>query len=73
VWFATTGAALGYLVLLDYAVRYPERNLRVERYQQVMFLLALVLCGVVVGQVLRRVRRLADEYVRRLNPDGGKP
>jgi hypothetical protein len=28
----------------------------------VIFVLALVLTGVVLGQVIRRVRRLADDY-----------
>jgi hypothetical protein len=71
VWFTTAGAAAGYLVLLAYASWFSSRNIRVERYQQITFVLALVLCGVIVGQVLRRVRRFAEDYARRLHPTGG--
>ncbi|MDE2291262.1 MAG: hypothetical protein KGL53_04200 [Elusimicrobia bacterium] len=55
VRFAAAGAVLGYLVLLGDA-RWLKPALRIPRYHQVDFLLALVLCGVVLGQVLRRAR-----------------
>ena len=43
----------------------------VPRYHQLIFVLALVLAGVVLGQIVRRVRTLADSYARRLGQPGG--
>lgn len=67
VWFATCGAMGGYLFLLGYGRWFaaPERNLRVERYQELIFLVAVALSGIVLGQMLRRVRRIAEEYAWR--------
>jgi hypothetical protein len=46
----------------------------VPRYYEVIFVLALVLTGVVLGQVIRRVRALAEVYAQRMTqPRGGKP
>ena len=72
VRFATAGALAGYLSLLGYARWFSDRDLRVPRYHQLIFLIALALSGVVLGQVLRRARRLAEDYARRLTP-GGPP
>ncbi len=64
IWVATGGGMLGYLVLLGHAKWYaPEQT--VPRYHEVMFLLALGLTGITLGQVLRRVRRMAEEYAAR--------
>ena len=67
VWFATGGSMGAYLFLLGYGRWFaaPERNLRIERYQELIFLLALALSGIVLGQILRRVRRIAEDYARR--------
>lgn len=67
VWFATCGAVAGYLFLLGYArwgeiPGWPKSDMAVPRYAQLMFVLALVLTGVIVGQVVRRVRHLAQLY-----------
>jgi len=76
IWLATAGAAAGYLFLLGYARWISEADIRVPRYHQMLFLLAVVLTGVVLGQVIRRVRRLAEDYARRIErtrgsgPDG---
>jgi len=66
VWFATAGSVAGYLFLSGYAKWFTERDIRVPRYHQIIFLLALVLSGIVLGQVIRRVRRLAQDYARRV-------
>lgn len=68
VWCSTAGAMAGYLVVLGYARWYapPQRDLHIERYQQIMFLLALALTGLVLGQIVRRVRRIAEEYAFRV-------
>jgi hypothetical protein len=67
VWFATCGSMCGYLFLLGYGRWFaaPERNLRIERYQELIFLVALALSGIVLGQILRRVRRIAEDYAGR--------
>lgn len=76
IWFATAGAIAGYLFLLGFARwgaipgwEKPEMN--IPRYHQIIVLLALVLTGIVLGQVIRRVRRLADEYSRRIKESRG--
>ena len=67
VWFATLASMGGYLWLLGYVKWWanPARGLRIERYQQLILLLALALTGVVLGQIVRRVRRLAEDYAAR--------
>jgi hypothetical protein len=76
VWFTTAGSALAYLVVLG-AAKWPERlgitrlvgetaaELRVPRYHQVITLLAILLAGVMLGQIVRRVRRLNAEFGER--------
>ena len=70
IWFATGGAIAGYLFLLGFArwgevPGWPKPDMTVPRYYQIIFVLALVLTGVVLGQVIRRVRGLAEHYARR--------
>ncbi|MBI4871747.1 MAG: hypothetical protein HY814_09275 [Candidatus Riflebacteria bacterium] len=60
VRFATGASMFGYLVLLANARWYREA-LRVPRYHQVLFLLALAMTGLCLGQTIRRMRNLADE------------
>jgi hypothetical protein len=74
VWFATLASMAGYLYVLGYAKWFadPARNLRIERYQQLIFLVALGLMGIVLGQVIRRVRRLAEDFASRVS-GGGPP
>jgi hypothetical protein len=64
IWFATVGSTLGYLVLLAHAKWFVPDH-RVPRYHQAMFLLALGLTGITLGQVLRRVRKMAEDYAAR--------
>lgn len=68
VWFTTLGSMAGYLFVLGYARWYapPGRDLHIDRYEQLMFLLALGLTGIVLGQIVRRVRRMADDYATRV-------
>jgi hypothetical protein len=73
IQFATVIAAAGYLFLLGYARWFTSRDLRVPRYHQIMVLLALVLTGVIMGQIIRRVRWLATEYARRVQAREGRP
>ena len=66
VWFATVGSMLGYLAVLGHAKWFAARDLRVPRYHELMFLLALGLTGITIGQVLRAARSMAvDVRARR--------
>jgi hypothetical protein len=67
LWFATGASCAGYVFLLGYARWAADRpEMIVPRLQQLLFLIALVLTGIVLGQVVRRVRSLAEDYTRRL-------
>ena len=72
IWFASAGVVGGYLWLLGFArwgkmpEGWPTVDTTVPRYWQAIFILALMLTGVVLGQVIRRVRGLAEDYARRL-------
>lgn len=61
VRFVTAGATVSYLVLaLHTASLRPA--LAVPRYHQAIFLLAVVVTGVLLGQVIRRAREAAEDY-----------
>lgn len=73
VRLATVGAAVGYVCALGVA-KWPERfgreaglDLSVPRYNQLATLAAIALCGVFIGQIVRRSRRLAADYAARIN------
>lgn len=67
VRFTTVGSLCGYVCLLGSA-KWPEffgkgeADNSIPRYHQLIVLLALILCGVVLGQVVRSVRKMATEY-----------
>jgi hypothetical protein len=72
VWFSTAGCVVAYLCVLGFA-KWPDRfgisklldettaELRVPRYHQAIVLLAIVLAGIMLGQIVRRVRHLAGK------------
>jgi hypothetical protein len=76
VWFSTAGCVVAYLFVLGIA-KWPDRfgftkilgetttDLRVPRYHQMITLLAIVLAGVMLGQIMRRVRHLASDFAGR--------
>jgi hypothetical protein len=74
VWFATLGGLVGYVVLLGWGhpdwFGSPEAPKLVPRVEQLIFAVSLVLTGIVAGQVVRRVRALADEYACRVGEKG---
>lgn len=77
IWFATGGAIAGYLFLLGFArwgsiPGWEKPDMTVPRHQQVIFVIALALTGIVLGQIVRRVRHLAEHFARRMAP-GGRP
>jgi len=70
MWMATLGSMAGYLFLLGY-VDYcapADRTavMSVPRYYQLIILVALALAGVILGQVIRRVRTMAEDFARRV-------
>jgi hypothetical protein len=73
VWFATAGAVAGYLFLIGYARWGIPQDLGVPRYHELIFLLSLILTGIVLGQVIRRVRDLAKDYAARVEAEKGGP
>ncbi len=68
IWFASVGSALCYLFLMGYARWFdPTESQRVPRYQQLLTLIALAISGVILGQVIRRVKHLAESYAQRVS------
>jgi hypothetical protein len=65
VRFATAGAVIGYIVVFRQAL-WMRPALAVSRNYEFIVLLALILCGTTLGQVLRRVRAFADDYAARV-------
>ena len=68
--FATLACLFGYLMLLA-CTKWPhwfglEQLERVPRYAQIMTLLAIALGGIMLGQILRRVRRMAEDFATRM-------
>jgi hypothetical protein len=72
VRFATVGSMLGYVVVLGYAKWFAVGDLKVPRYHEVMFLLALGMTGITIGQVIRAVRSMAVEYGARRAAETGR-
>jgi hypothetical protein len=77
IWFTTAGCALGYLAVLGRARWFPPREglpdvLLVPRYHQLIVLVALLLAGIMLGQIIRRVRSVAEEFARNSPPSLGK-
>jgi hypothetical protein len=66
VRFATVGSLVGYLVLLGRARWFAGSDLRVPRYHELIVVLTIALTGIILGQVIRRVRALAEDYAARL-------
>jgi hypothetical protein len=70
VWLATLGSMAGYIFLLGYVKCYVaaerEAAMSVPRYWQMIMLVGLALEGVILGQMIRRVRAMADDFARRL-------
>jgi hypothetical protein len=78
VYFATIGAGVLYLLLLAYYAWYRigfERyyatpELQIPRAHQAIFVLSLIVCGVLAGQMVRQARRIAMGYGVSVGTDG---
>jgi hypothetical protein len=76
MWFSTIGCVLAYVWVLGVA-KWPEQfgltkllggtaaELRVPRYHQIITLLAIALASVMLGQIIRKVRHLAENFALR--------
>lgn len=67
VYFATAVAMVGYLVLLGHYAwyqvgfrrYYATPELRIPRSEEIVTLLAMLVCGLFAGQIVRQIRRIA--------------
>jgi hypothetical protein len=67
VWFSSLGAMLGYYALVGLTDKtWFDKDHVVPPATQLITLLSLGLSGVVIGQVVRRVKAMAAEYAQRL-------
>ena len=72
IWCATLGSMAGYLFLLGFAkwhdtwLNLPHRELTVPRYAQLVMLLALAMTGIALGQIIRSVKAMAEDYASRI-------
>lgn len=67
VWFATLGCLLGYLTTVGAKdERWFDADHVVRPVEQLLMLASLALTGIVMGQVIRRVRGIAAEYAKRM-------
>jgi len=75
VWCATIASMLGYLWVAWLAgmpgTVMEGRELSVPGYYQLIMLLALLLTGVVLGQIIRRVRAMAEDLLKRVAAQSG--
>ncbi len=70
VWFATIAGMAGYWALVGLedskTSRWFDANHVVPPTTQLVTLLSLAMTGVVLGQVVRRVKGMAEDYARRM-------
>lgn len=72
VWFTTLGSMAGYLALVAHRDKvWFDPHHVVPPTDQLLTLLSFGLTGIVIGQVVRRVRSLSEEYARRLGRGRG--
>lgn len=74
IWFATLASMLAYLGLIGLKdEKWFDPQHVVPPVTQLVTLLSLALTGIVLGQVVRRVRLLATDYAQRLVGAKGAP
>lgn len=67
VWFATLGSMVGYLALVGLADKtWFDADHTVPPVTQLITVLCLALTGIVLGQVIRRVKSFTEEYAARI-------
>jgi len=67
IWFSTLGAMIGYEVLVAGADPvWFDANHLVPPVENLMMLASLGLTGILLGQIVRRVRGMAEDYAARI-------
>jgi hypothetical protein len=66
VWLATAECLAGYVALVIYAEHFATRDKTVPRYAEMIMVAAILIAGVTMGAVVRRVRRLAFAFAQRV-------
>lgn len=66
VRFASAGAVAGYLFVLGHGKWFANPPRGVPRHQQLIVMIGLALTGVILGQIVRRGARMAQEYADRV-------
>jgi hypothetical protein len=67
IWCATLGSMTGYMALVGVSDQtWFDANHETPIVTQLITLLSLGLTGIILGQVIRRTRTLADEYAERI-------
>jgi hypothetical protein len=64
--FAAAGAVAGYLIILGHGRWFRDPPLTVPRHHQLILVAGLALTGIILGQVIRRAARMAEEYSKRV-------
>jgi hypothetical protein len=73
VWCATLGSMASYMVLLGFAkwhatwFNLPPREMFVPRYAQLLTLLAMAMTGIALGQLIRQVKSMAEDFASRVS------
>lgn len=74
VWFSTVASMLGYWLLVGLLDKtWFDADHAVPPVMQLITLLSLAMTGIVIGQVVRRVKALAAHYAERLAALKAKP
>ncbi len=73
IWLTTIECLAGYLALVIYADHFATRDKTATRHSEMIFLAAILIAGVTLGAVVRRVRRLAFEFADRVEDRGESP
>jgi len=65
IWCATAGAMLLYLALNIHALYFSSREIDIPPQQTAMFLVALALEGIAIGQLIRKTKFISRMYALR--------
>ena len=66
IWYASIGVILGYMVTVGLSdPTWFDAEHTVPPVEQMVMLLSLAPTGIVLGQAIRRVRAMADDFARR--------
>lgn len=69
----TVGCMVGYLAVCGHVLWAKKLEYQVPRYHELLVLSALALVGIAIGQVIRRVRRFAEDFHERVNASNRFP